>query len=196
MNKNFFQLSEFSQKLRRNFLFVTVLVFVHFRIEKLSELQVFNVKIPEKMVAFGLAISISWFGANYFFNLFAEFFEWKIRHIDFKGENNKELLKLTFLPELEERSDGNLNVCLVHRMEVANTAKELSEHVDWARGYWVKAAVELQRDIAKQFKSDLTRIDQFNNAFKMYKMANKAKFLLLDYFVPLMLLCLSIFYLI
>ncbi len=190
MNLMFFQLTEHPIKLRRNLLFLSLLVYLHTCVQSLSSLRIFNITIPDAIINHGLVVGIVWFSVTYFYYLYAEFFEWKSKHIADPGVNGNRVQVTTLVPELKDLHNNSFTVSL----SFSNTvSKNLFERGDMAEieKAWGKQAEVLANKVQSGIAKDLQLIKIFQSAVGRYKFANRVRLWVLDITVPAVALTLS-----
>jgi len=194
MDLMFFQLSEYPLKVRRNFLFIAVLIYLHTKVETLSNLRIFSISIPESIVEQGLLIGMVWFSSNYFYYLYAEYVEWKSKHI-LRGVTDKRGLKeKTLVPEINQLADNTFEVSLKFSSQISNNLFERNDASEIEKT-WGRQSEQLAVRVSQQIQNDLVKIGNFQNTIWRYKTANRIRFWVLDIAAPVLALILSIYFL-
>ncbi|MDO6545493.1 hypothetical protein [Photobacterium sanguinicancri] len=189
MTKEFFTLTEYALKLRRNLLFVSSLCVVHFGVTSLSSLKVFGVSIPDELLNVGLPLCLTWFALNYFYSLYAEFTQWKasfIVDVDVPdGMTDKSWKTRTLIPEIKQLTENSIQIHaefstsksyspgnreLLSPEKVTEDTKEL--------------LVNIENQLMSAIKTDVERILKFQKAIKQYNLANQLRLYILDTLVP------------
>lgn len=194
MKKNFFSLSENAFKYRRNVLFVSAFCYVHFQVSSLSNLKVFNVSIPENIISIGLPICIAWFSLNYFYNLYAEYVEWKVSHID-DAESQEGMLDWkgwTLIPEIVVMNEKRIEIktefssSISHSEPQPITDQRIREETEKLNEY-------VHNQTVSAISMDIERIKKFQDAINQYQIAHRFRFYILDFGIPLVCTIMSVY---
>ncbi|MGF1764749.1 hypothetical protein [Aliivibrio kagoshimensis] len=182
MTKEFFTLTEYALKLRRNLLFVSSLCVVHFGVTSLSSLKVFGVSIPDELLNAGLPLCLTWFALNYFYSLYAEFTQWKasfIVDVDVPdGMTDKNWKTQTLIPEIRKLTGNSIRIHAEFSTGGGlRPGKSVSEETE-------KLLVNIENQLMSAIKTDVERILKFQNAIKQYNLANQLRLYILDTLVP------------
>ena len=196
MRLEFFSLSDVAFKYRRNLLFVCCLCFTHFNITPLTEMKVFNVQIPEKLLSLGIPACLSWFALNYFYCLYAEYVEWKATHIEELETMSQEISfeRVTVIPDVAVYTDKRTELRLSFDTSInygspqSKSDTRLSEETEKLMNITIENQLKI-------IAADMMRIDLFRSAISRYQVANKLRFYILDFLVP-MLFSIYCFYLV
>lgn len=189
MNIEFFQLTEHAIKLRRNYLFLAVLVYLHTQVANLSGVKLFSIQLQGSFIEHGLVIAITWFGFNYIYYLYAEYTEWKAKHIPVETKNShKGLESSTLIPQVSKIDDNfRLEVSIGDRTNPEFSIRTVFSNEDTNR--FEEISKKQMTEIAQKFehilKSDIERIREFQGAIDNYNIANRIRFYILDLAIPL-----------
>jgi len=185
MSIKFFELSDYGLNCRRNLLLVGFLSYLHTKVEPLSELTIFNAKIPETLITFSLFALSIWFGATYFYYLYSEFTEWRLLHLNsdkslsFYGKRQP-----TLVPYIEATGDQQYNLGLKFSKPVHENLFNRSLSENDMEPFHRQLRI-LGQDITKSIQQDIKRIQNFENAMSNYRLASKVKFYGFDLAIPI-----------
>ncbi|WP_299695812.1 hypothetical protein [uncultured Vibrio sp.] len=217
MEIKFFEPSEVSIKHRRNLLFFCVLGIIHFQYTNLETFKLFNVTLPNDAISLGLPLITAWFGVNYFYYLYTEYTEWKLKflNVDVKPNfkdintpiplfnnlvtshkdkiNMSDRHKVTLIPVINEISEDNIRFqatlqCSMGMVAAKSKPKGNAEVLELAQ----KHIDRMIGDFFVAVKYDSERIENFQKAIGNYSLASKLKFYLFDFIVPTMLFLISL----
>jgi len=219
MKLYFYEQSELTMKFRRNLLFVSSLGILHFVYVKLNTLKIFNVSIPEEAINYGLPLIIFWFAINYFYYMYAEYTQWKakflnhIQDIEIGKEEaapmflgGESLLKreslgiknwqhTTLIPEIRELSENNIKIktCFATSLGMSSATNKPKGNDEIIS----KSTEEFKKTIQEFFvaiKSDIKRIESFQNAIQNYTLANKFRLYVFDIMIPILITSISLYF--
>ncbi|OGB26493.1 MAG: hypothetical protein A3I66_21430 [Burkholderiales bacterium RIFCSPLOWO2_02_FULL_57_36] len=188
--KGFFSPDEQTIKFRRNLLFVSIICFIHFRVQSLDKLEVLHVSLPAYFVNWALPLSVVWFAFNYFFYLYADYTQWRVTFlVEHKGPddasnppwtNNTLVIEIADISNNEIRLRGGFSAQHGWAPD-PNGRTDLSKVIPPLLPPLIES---LTASAIVAVKSDLARIDAFTNTLNNYNTANKLRFKLLDIAVP------------
>ncbi len=185
MTPGFFAISDQNLKLRRNLLFTATLYMVHMTMVPLAQLKVFNVVIDISFLDIGLPVAILWFAFNYASTLTTEYVQWKSSHIDLSISSGIiEWPRKTLVPSLAKvtNEELELKVDFMTRKSIPGASLFPEETLNQNITDIMKGKLATME---AQFKTEIKRIEQFENAIDNYHALSQTKFWLLDVVIPL-----------
>lgn len=189
LNKStFFSPSDEAHKHRRNLLIVSSLCIIHFFVKPINSLRIFEVTFDASFLNFGLLAALVWFAANYFYYLYADYMQWKSKHMSAEHIHIMPPGRIysSYLPSVVHASNGELHLQMLPQ-ESSSFHLRPQHQTDFTElEIQVRAVVErLAKEYQDGMRLDTTRIERFNDAILKYHFANRLRFYILDIGVPL-----------
>lgn len=185
----FYAPSDHTEKLRRNLLFTAALCIIHFAVTSLNDLIVMSVKLPNWFIGTALPVCMLWFAVNYFYFLYAEFHEWRLKYAREPIFYN-DLDKVTLITEFSEPSNNEVEVTL----SLASTKVKLDQNLPDLADSIQMLLRDGKREIQNFIEADLAKIAAYQASIEKYTWASKGRFLVIDYGIPLLLTFVAVGY--
>jgi hypothetical protein len=151
-------------------------------------MKVFNVQIPEKLLSLGIPACLGWFALNYFYCLYAEYVEWKATHIEELETMSQELSfeRATIIPDVAVYTDKRTELKLSFDPSINYGSSQSKSDIRLSDDTEKLMNTSIE-NLLKIIATDMKRIDLFRSAISRYQVANKLRFYILDFLVPMLL---------